>query len=681
VSVLWTAPWAAVAALGVVLPIWAHLSLRRPTDRRPFGAMMLLERVMKRLRRQRRVQDVALLALRVFALLAAVLAVVGPVLRWTGATPVGQGATRTLLVIDKSRSMNLSDGSGRLIDRARSGALARLAALPLGGEVAVLSYGAQVEAVTAGWRPVDDPTVRTAIEALAPGDGRGDLRAALHEARRLLDGASGDVVVFTDEAGPTMIPEAAAEIVALADRGVAVVPAPVHADPAANLEVASATWSEGLEGGEIRFVVRNYGSRDVEVACEARLPDAAVVPVFVTVPAGDEAQARATVPRGASGGVGRVHCDDPTLAGDDDRWFHVPASGAGKVWVVDGDPGDTPIRSEVFFLERALAPGVGGAVVEVLTPPGLSRLTLQATPIAFLANVGDPRPHAEVLRGFVRAGGTLVISAGDTIVGERWAEALGELMPAAIGEPVALADLAEAPIPLVAPDAAHRHFGSLEPAARAAFARMGAWRALGLEGPTDREGVTVWLRYEGGTPALVERRAGDGSVLLWTSTFDLGWSNAPLQAAFLPFVQRILSSWGRGVGDHAVRLEGEVGRPVALPDVPMGARVRDVDGAESALDAPDSEGRVRWIPPLPGAYTVLSPDGRAVAQLAVQPSAGESDVRRSTSIVAVGQSASPDLYTRALPLGDGLAWAALLTSAGAALFAARRGRAPEEGVA
>ena len=680
-SVLWTTPWAALAAIGVVLPIWAHLSLRRPTERRAFGAMMLLERVVKRLRRHRRVQDRALLALRTLALLAAVLAVVGPVLRWTGATPVGQGAMKTLLLIDRSRSMNLADGQERLLDRARDAARRHLDGLPVGGEVAVLAYGAEVEAVSDGWRAVDDPSVRSGLDALAPGDGSGDLRAALHEARRLLDGASGDVLVFTDEAGPTLSPEATSEIAALAEQGVAVVPMPVHADPPANVEVASATWSEGLEGGEIRFVVRNYGSADVEVSCEARLPDEAVVPVFVTVPAGDEAQARATVPKGAAGGIGRVHCDDAALSGDDDHWFHVPPSGAGKVWVVDGDPGDTPIRSEVFFLERALAPGVGGAVVEVLTPPGLARLNVETTPIAFLANVGDPRPHAETLRSFVRSGGTLVISGGDAVVGERWAEALGELMPAVIGEPVALADLAESPVPMVAPEASNRRFGSIEPAARAAFARMGAWRSLGLEGAMDREGVTVWLRYEGGAPALVERRAGEGSVLLWTSTFDLGWSNAPLQASFLPFVQRILSSWGRGVGDHAARREGEAGRSLTLTDVPTGARVRDAGGTEAALGAVDADGSVRWTPSAPGAFTVLGPDGRAVALVAVQPSSGEADVRRTTSIVAAGQSASPDLYTRAMPLGDGLGWGALVAALGAALLAARRDRAPQEGVA
>jgi hypothetical protein len=680
-SVLWSAPWAAVAAFGVLLPIWAHLTLRRPTERRAFGAMMLLARVVKRLRRHRTLRDPLLLALRALALLAAVLAVVGPVLRWTGATPTGQGAARTVMLIDRSRSMNQADASGRLLDRARAAALSHLDGLPVGGEVAVLAYGGTVEPVTAGWRPVDDASVRAAIEALTPGTEGGDLRAALHEARRLLDGGSGDVVVVTDEAGPTMIPEATAEIAALAEGGVAVVPIAVHAEPPANLEVASAAWSEGLEGGEIRFGVRNYGPAEVEVPCEARLVDGAVVPVFVRVPAGGEAEARATVPRGAAGGVGRVHCEDPALAGDDDRWFHVPASGSGKVWVVDGDPGDTPIRSEVFFLERALAPGVGGASVEVLTPPGLARLSIEQTPIVFLANVGDPRPHAEALRAFVRAGGTLVVSGGDAVVGERWAEALGELMPAGIGEPLALADLAEAPIPLVAPEAGNVRFGSIEPAARAAFARMGAWRVLGLEGSLEREGVNVWLRYEGGAPALVERRAGDGSVLLWTSTFDLGWSSAPLQASFLPFVQRVLSAWGRGVGDHAARREGEAGRSMRLPEVPAGARVRDADGAEQPLDAPDVEGAVRWTPKVAGAYTVLGPDGRALAVVAVQPANGEADVRRTTSLVAAGQSASPDLYTRVLPLGDGLAWTALGAAMLASGLAAWRSRSLHEEVA
>ena len=41
-----------------------------------------------------------------------------------------------------------------------------------------------------------------------------------------------------------------------------------------------------------------------------------------------------------------------------------------------------------------------------------------------------------------------------------------------------------------------------------------------------------------GAPALLERRVGNGRVLLWTSTLDLSWSDLPLKPIYLPFVHQ-----------------------------------------------------------------------------------------------------------------------------------------------
>ena len=51
--------------------------------------------------------------------------------------------------------------------------------------------------------------------------------------------------------------------------------------------------------------------------------------------------------------------EDAHLELDDTRYFHLPRVGASRVMVVDGDPGATAMASEVYFLERALAPWGG----------------------------------------------------------------------------------------------------------------------------------------------------------------------------------------------------------------------------------------------------------------------------------------------------------------------------------
>ena len=56
-SLSFLAPAALVLSALCVLPILAHMARQKPRVESPFGAMMLLRRVVKRLRRRRRIRD------------------------------------------------------------------------------------------------------------------------------------------------------------------------------------------------------------------------------------------------------------------------------------------------------------------------------------------------------------------------------------------------------------------------------------------------------------------------------------------------------------------------------------------------------------------------------------------------------------------------------------------------
>ena len=101
------------------------------------------------------------------------------------------------------------------------------------------------------------------------------------------------------------------------------------------------------------------------------LPDGAKIPVFVDLPPDGQAGSGHRAEGGRRWRGARA-LRDPDLV-------VVTAAtstcrGWGRVLVVDGDPGDTPVSSEVYFLERALAPGElkSGVSVDVISPVGLS---------------------------------------------------------------------------------------------------------------------------------------------------------------------------------------------------------------------------------------------------------------------------------------------------------------------
>jgi hypothetical protein len=656
VGLSFLSPLALGLAALVALPVLAHMARQTPRDRRAFGAMLLLERVIKRLRRRRRVKDPWLLLARASALVLLALAVASPVFSYRDSTPEFGGSGRVVLVVDRSASMAMADQGSTLFARARADAEAVLESLPEGTLLGAVVFDSQALRLTPSLT-ADAAAVAARIGDLSVTGGTSNLRAALVEARGLLAGDPGEILLFSDEAGPRIIADAHSELERIVESGSAVIPRTASPQVRRNVAVVRATYGSGIEGGTVVIRLANYGSEPREVPCEVTLPDGASVPVFVDLPPEGEAEERITVPQEALGGVGRVHCEDPDLPLDDDRYFHLPRVGASRVLVVDGDPGDTPLRSEVYFFERALAPwgtAQTGFRPDVTTPGGLANLDAETYRVVVLANVGDPRPIGPRLVEFVRKGGSLVIAAGDNVTADRYNSAFASLLPSPLRRSQALADRAEEGVPLELPDTRLAMFGPFARSGRAGFSRVRSHRVMTMEPYAETAEVRTLLRYEGGVPALVERTLGRGHVVLWTSTVDLGWTNLPLQAVFMPFVQRLVTELGGDTSGAAARLEAIVGDAVSVP-LPDLAADPDVTGpAGEPVRSRIESGRLVFEPREAGAYSVSLPGSPPLAQIAVNTDPTESDVRAYHTVEEAESAMDPEIFRAQLELGPGL---------------------------
>lgn len=676
-SIALLAPAALALAALAALPIIAHLARQTPRTRRPFGAMLLLERVVKRLRRRRRVKDPLLLLLRVLAFLLLALAVAAPELSVPGGIPEVGGSGRVVIVVDRSLSMAMQDAGATLLQRSRVEAATMVRSLPAGVLVGLVVFDDDALRLTPSMTS-DTERILGQLESIEGTAGTSNLRAALLEARRLLGGEPGEVVLYSDEAGPRMVNEAATEISRLVEAGSAIIPVRIAGDPPRNVAVTSAKYGDGLEGGQVAVRVANYGPDAIEVPCEVTLPDGAKIPIFVDIPPLGEAEERITVPSEAKGGVGEVRCDDPDLTLDDARYFHLPRVGASRVLVVDGDPGDTPIRSEVYFLEKALAPwgARSGVTLDVTTPVGLMDLDPEEHRVVFLANVADPRPFGPRLVEFVRKGGNLVLTGGDQVTAERYNAALGSLLPSPLRAPRSIADPGEEGVPVSLPDIEQPLFSPFRRAGRPSFARVRSHTVLTFEPFTDvPDEITTLLTYENGLPAMVERRIGAGRVIVWTGTVDLGWSNLPLQSVFMPLCQRLVGWLGGEAGAGAARLEGVAGQPVVveLPDL---AIQPDVLGPDGAIVRSRIEGtRLTFTPPRPGAYHLELEGAMPLAWVAVNTDPEESDVRPYGSVAAVENEIAPEILTREYDLARPMLGLGMLLLVAQA-FLALRGETP-----
>ena len=66
-----------------------------------------------------------------------------------------------------------------------------------------------------------------------------------------------------------------------------------------------------------------------------------------------------------------------------------------------------------------------------------------------------------------------------------------------------------------------------------------AARFYGYRATTLQPGANVLARFDDGAPALIERRAGAGRVLVWASSLDLQWNDLAVKPIFLPFMHQV----------------------------------------------------------------------------------------------------------------------------------------------
>ena len=169
--------------------------------------------------------------------------------------------------------------------------------------------------------------------------------------------------------------------------------------------------------------------------------------------------------------------------------------------------------------------------------------------------VGDAA--AAKLVTFVEGGGGLLIASGQRA---SWPPSRAAWLPASIGPPVDRTRGAAAR--LSGMDYGHAVFEPFRAPRSGDFSTARFYSYRGLSAAKD---ATVLARFDTGEPALVERNAGRGKVVVFASTLDLSWNDLALKPMFLPFVHQL--------GRH---LSGFKEQPAWLTI----GQVLDVDAAE-----------------------------------------------------------------------------------------------------
>ena len=494
-----------LGALAIAIPIVLHLLRRDVAPEVPFSAVRLLRRNPVEQTRRRRLRDWLLLAARVAALLLLAAAFARPYLN-AGL----DGAPLLVIAVDRSYSM----GAPGQFDRARVLARESIQAAGHGASVAVIAFDDRAEIVA---EPGGASDALAAISALQPGYGATRYAPLITKADEL--GAFGPVklVIVSDM-----------QRSGWQDEEQQLLPANVELELRDVRAVSANLSGTGLARKDDGLAVTISNSGGEPVSGSARLlVNGSVVasPAFVA-PAGGTLDVTIAHVLPAAGAL-TVEIDDPGGYPADNARHLLLDRDAGPGVLVVGSDGAQP----GFYVTRALLAGDGDDALDVhpVTSAALARMAPEdlsrREAVVLLSTRGLERRAREMLGGFVRAGGGLLVAGGPDIEPSVLATVLGV-------SDLAAEERAAGPAVLAATDLRHPIFSPFGPLAanlgQVRFSR--AWRLRG-------DGWNAAARFTDGSPALLERHLGEGTVLIFASDMERRWNDFPLHPAFAPFAR------------------------------------------------------------------------------------------------------------------------------------------------
>ena len=570
------APWFLAGLAGIALPLYLHLLKRQKNPPKPVPSLMLYESRIISSTRHRRFHYLLLLALRLLLLLLLILAFANP---FINRDPSALASNRlVLLVIDDSFSMR----AGERLAEAKTAAMGVLAGIGSArGQVA--AFGSTLKLMT---QPTEDQGVlRAAVQAVTPGDGHGNFGELARAVRALAASSRAPVELhlFSDmqrgELAATFSDMALPASVTLVKHAVVNKAAPNWT--VESVDAPGQVWGKDAKPVHVQAVVAGYNTPAAQRSVSLIVNGKITATKPVAVPANGRAVVdfpALEVPYGFSRCEVKIDSAD-SFAADDLRRFAVERSDPQKVLLVH-NYGDT--RSPLYFGAALSAAAQSAFTLESINANEAADRQPSNYAFIVLSDVNTVPPLLEnSLTQYVKAGGSLLITAG-TSAGAR------TQIPIFGAKIKQTRDYSRIPDRYMAVGASDSSYP--------AVAKGNGWPgvkffyALDVEPGVGSEAARVIARLGDQTPLLLEKRIGEGRVMLFTSGLDNLTNDFPLNPAFVPFIEqsaRYLAGSERHAGARPVdaflelRSAKETAQGVEVTD-PAGNRPLTLKEAASA---------------------------------------------------------------------------------------------------
>jgi hypothetical protein len=572
-----------VALATLAVPVLIHLTQKERKSVVEFPSLMFLRKIPYESVQRRRIRDWLLLALRLAAIALIVTAFARPFVRGTGLAAAAGGARDIVVLLDRSYSMGYGDTWA---------SAQRLAAEAIGNATPADRISLVLFADTAevALRSTPDRSRAVSeINAATPGPGSTKYAPALKLASSLLAESilpRKDVIVVSDFQRGGWQPDDTLRM----PGGTTITPVAVGGGQGASLALTPVALLRSRENDQPERVTVTAGvlnrtstpATDVPIQLEI---DGRVVQ-DLKISAGPTASATVsfaplTITQPNTRAVVRLGtAAQPVDALPRDNTFNFVLTPAAPVPVMTVSQGSA---ESTLYLSRALAIGEAPRFAATLqSPEALAGDSMNRVRVIILNDVPISESVAQKLMTFVEGGGGLMVALGQRA---SWPASRASWLPVSIGPPVDRTRGAAARLSGI--DYGHAIFEPFRAPRSGDFSTSRFYSYRGLSAAKD---ASVLARFDTGEPALVERAAGRGRVVVFASTLDLNWNDLALKPMFLPFVHQL--------GRH---LSGFREQPAWLTI----GQVLDIDAAEIAAGA-TAGGSARAA----AGRTILAPSGQ-----------------------------------------------------------------------
>ena len=548
-------PFILLAALGISLPIIAHLLARQKVKRTDWAAMQFLNRNVRVRSREIRLRDLLLLCLRCLAVLLLVTALARPA--WKAGAPdwlPGESRAGVVIGLDASFSMAHGGEGDTRFDRALEQVELISKTLQPGDPISLALLGEEDEILIRNMA-YDRERFRQALDdakVVPAGLNLDRVPKRLGELVEDLDAPEKEVYFISDMQERDWRESSARFQEALADLQEE---AEVYLVPVSGVSTNLAVTDFDLVSGFLRkgttaryqATVKNLGPEpalNVEVQCrvEGVQIDTKIIPQVA--PGGSETVSLFVPFHNAGPTRITAEISGDLLATDNVRRVVAVVRDRVSVLCVDGSDGD----AGRLVVSALLARGDGGQDEDyiVRSVPWLSLPTedLSAVDVIVLADVPEITPvQVEQLSRFVREGKGMVWFAGQNVKEDIWNERMAAssspLLPAKLGQPEESATALGAGRPLDPSMPDHPVCLPLLSLPEDLFSETRFLRRLAVESAPSSFPV---LKLAGsGAPILLEQSLGRGHVFMFTTSAETSWNNMALTPVFPMLMQQIVT--------------------------------------------------------------------------------------------------------------------------------------------